>query len=77
MLYQIQNDEQKLIAYVNKTLPEAAQNYHIAQLEIHGLAINIASFTHLLKKVDFDDIMDHLALTHIMKSKMEPVTTKN
>ena len=41
-----------------------------------GLAINIASFTHLLKKVDFDAIVDHLALTHIMRSKVEPATTR-
>ena len=37
-----------------------------------GLAINITSFTHLLKKVDFDPIVDHLALVHILKSKTEP-----
>ena len=30
-----------------------------------GLAINITSFAHLLKKVDFDAIVDHLALVHI------------
>ena len=35
-----------------------------------GLAINIATFSHLLKKVDFDAVVDHLAITHIMKSKM-------
>ena len=40
------------------------------------LAINIASFPHLLKRVDFDPIVDHLALTHIIKSKAEPTTTK-
>ena len=34
-----------------------------------GLAINIASFAHLLKKVDFDAIVDHLALVHILKVK--------
>ena len=38
-------------------------------------SINIASFSHLLKRVDFDAIVDHLPLTHIIKSKMEPVTT--
>ena len=27
--------------------------------------------------MDFDAIVDHLALTHIMKSKIEPVTTRN
>ena len=33
-----------------------------------GLAINVASFVHLLKKVDSDAIVDHLALTHIIKN---------
>ena len=41
-----------------------------------GLAINIASFAHLLKRVDFDAVVDHLALTHIMRSKVEPATTR-
>ena len=35
----------------------------------------MASFLHLLKRVDFDAIVVHLALTHIIKSKMEPATT--
>ena len=37
-----------------------------------GLTIIIASLAHLLKKVDFDAIVDHLALVHILKSKAEP-----
>ena len=41
-----------------------------------GLAINITSFSHLLKKVDFDAVVDHLAITHIMRSKAEPNTTR-
>ena len=41
-----------------------------------GLAINITSFAHLLKKVDFVAIIDHLALVHILKSKTEPVTPR-
>ena len=41
-----------------------------------GLAINIASFAHLLKKVDFDAIVDHFALVHILKSKTEPSTPR-
>ena len=75
-LYQIQNGKPKLIAYVSKRLPEAAKSYSITKLELCGLAINIASFSHLLKRVDFDAIVDHLALTHIIKSKMELVTTR-
>ena len=40
------------------------------------MTINIASFSHLLKRVDFDAIVDHLALKHIIKSKVEPATTR-
>ena len=75
-LYQIQNGKLKLIAYMSKRLPKAARSYSITELELCGLAINIACFSHLLKRVDFDDIVDHLVLTHIIKSKMEPVTTR-
>ena len=51
-LYQIQNGKPKLIAYVSKRLPEAAKSYSITEFELCGLAINIASFSHLLKRVD-------------------------
>ena len=40
------------------------------------MAINIASFAHLLKRVDFDAIEYYLALTHIVKSKAEPAITR-
>ena len=75
-LYQIQNGKPKLIAYASKRLPEAAINYSITELEMCGLAIHIGSFAHLLKGVDFDVIVDHFALTHIIKSKVEPGTTR-
>ena len=75
-LYQIRNGKPKLIAYASKRLPDAAKNYSITELEMCGLAINIASFAHLLKRVDFDAIVYHLALVHILKSKTEPITTK-
>ena len=57
-------------------MPEAAKNYSITELEMCGLAMNIATFLHLLKKVDLDAIVDHLAITHIMRSKAEPATTR-
>ena len=75
-LYQIQGGKPKLIAYASKRLPEAAKHYSITELELCGLTINIASFAHLLKRVDFDAIVDHLALTHIIKSKAELATTR-
>ena len=49
-LYQIQNGKPNLIAYTSKRLPEVAKSYSITELELCGLAINIASFSHLLKK---------------------------
>ena len=73
-LYQIQNRKPKLIANASKRLPEAARNYSITELQLCSLAINIASFSHLLKRVDFNTIEDYLALTHIIKIKVEPAT---
>ena len=40
-LFQFQNEKPGLITYSNKRLPEAACNYSITELEMHGLAINI------------------------------------
>ena len=75
-LYQIQNRKPKLIACTSKRLPDTARSDSTTELELCGLAINIASFSHLLKRVDFDAIVDHLALTHIIKRKVEPETTR-
>ena len=75
-LYQIQNGKPKLIAYSSKSLPEAAHNYSVMELEMCQLAINIASFAHLLRKVDFDAVVDHLVITQIMRSKVEPATNR-
>ena len=57
VLYKIQNGKPKLIAYASKRLPVAAKIYSITELELCGLARNIASFSHLLKGVDFDAIV--------------------
>ena len=57
-------------------LSEAAKNYSITELELCGLVINKGSFFHLLKRVDFDTIVYHLVLTHIIKSKAEPATVR-
>ena len=60
MLYQIQDGKPKLSANGSKRLLEAAKNYSITELELCRLAINIATFAHLLKRVDFDAIVDYL-----------------
>ena len=65
-----------LIAYVSKRMPEAAKNYLITELDVCSLAINIMTFSHLLKKVDFDAVVDHLDIMHSMGSKAEPATVR-
>ena len=75
-MYQIQNGKPKLIAYVSKRFPEAVKSYSITELELCGLAIHMANFAHLLKRVDFDAIVDHLVLTHVIKNKMGPATAR-
>ena len=54
---------------MSKRIPEAAKNYSIKELEMCGLAIHIASFAHLLKREDFDAVVDHLAIMHIIRGK--------
>ena len=76
VLYQIQNGKPKLIAYMSKRLSEAAHNYSFTELEMCGLVINILSFAHLLRKVDFDAVVDHWAITQIMRSKVKPATNR-
>ena len=65
-----------MTADASKRLSEPAKNYSITELEMCRLAINITNFAHLLKRVDFDAIVDHLALVHILKSKTEPATAR-
>ena len=44
------------------------------ELELCGLTINIASFLHLLKRVDFDAIVDHLSITLLkVKQNLQPL----
>ena len=76
LLYQVQDGKPKLIAFTSKRMPEVPRNYSITELEMCGLAINNASVAHLLNRVDFDAIVDNLAIMHIMKSKMEPATNR-
>ena len=75
-LYQHQDGKPRIITYASKRMPEATKNYSITELEMCGLAINITTFSHLLKRLDFDAVVDHLAIMHIMKSKMVPATNR-
>ena len=59
-----------------KDYQKLQKNYSFTELELCRLGINLARFSHMLKRVDVDTIVDHLSLTHIIKSKAEPATIK-
>ena len=48
------------------------QNYSITELDLCGFA----SFSHFLKRIDFDTIVDHLSCAHMIKNKAEPATIR-
>ena len=72
--YQLQNRKPKLTIDTRKRMPEATRKYSITDVKLCGLATNIASFAHQWKKVDFDEKVDHIALTYIAKSMTESAT---
>ena len=74
-LYQIQNGKPKLTVYASKRLPEATKHTPLQNWNYWDwLSIWQAFPTYL--RVDFDAIIDPLALTHIIKSKAEPATVR-
>ena len=66
----------QIIGCVSKRLPPATANYSITELELLGLCVNISQFKHLLAKVDFNCMVDNLALTYIMGNKTETASTR-
>ena len=61
---------------MSKGIPEATKNHSITELDLCGLAFYLASLAHLLKKVDFNAIVDHLDLVNIIKCMIDPVTSR-
>ena len=61
---------------MSKRLPEAARNVFYCRVGNVYFSYKYCYFAHILKRVDFDAIVDHLALMHIIQSKAEPTTTQ-
>ena len=57
-------------------MPPAAIRYCISELELCGLAVNIHSFKHILRNIDFTVVIDHSALLYILNAKREPPTLR-
>ena len=72
----MQEGKAKLIGYASKTLPEACSRYSVTELEMTRLLVNMNLWKNLLKHIEFDAAVDHVAVTQIMKAKTEPATTR-
>ena len=75
-LWQIQEGKPKLLGYASKTLPEASTRYSATELEMTGLLVNMNLWKNLLKHIEFDVAVDHVAVTQILKAKTEQATTR-
>jgi len=75
-LCQIIGNEERVIGYHSKILPEAALRYSVSELEYKGLCINIHAFRNILRSVPFRAVVDHSALVQIQTSKKEPPTER-
>ena len=68
-LWQIQDGFPCLIGYASKTLPPAAANYSVTELEMTGLLVNIHPWHGWTQDAEVDVAMDHKAIVQILKSK--------
>ena len=75
-LWQMQGNQNKLVGYNSKRLPDAVSRYSISELELTGLTSNISGFKHLLSKTEFTVYVDHSALCHILKAKRQAPTLR-
>ena len=75
-LWQRQKGQNRLIGYASKTLQPACQNYGVTELEMHGMVISIKMWALWLGKNEFDCVVDHQAIVHIMKSKDPPASDR-
>ena len=75
-LWQIQEGHPHLIGYASKTLPQAARNYSVTELEMTGLLMNIHAWRGWTQDAKIDVAVDHKAVVQIMKSKDDPVTDR-
>ena len=75
-LWQMQSGQNRLIGYASKSLPEAAQNYSVTELEMKGMLTGMMTWTHVLGRREFDCAIDHQAVVYILKAKTEPPTKR-
>ena len=75
-LWQMQYGKPRLIGYASKSMPPAAANYSVTELEMTGLTINIHLWRFLVYRNEFDCAVDHSAIPYIMKAKTPPASPR-
>jgi hypothetical protein len=75
-LWQIQHSKPRLIGYACKSLPSAAQNYSVTELEMKGMLTGMMLWQNFLGRREFDCAVDHQAVVSIVKAKTEPPTRR-
>ena len=65
-----------MIGYHSKRLPQSARNFHVTELELTGLLVNIHGFMQLLCNRYFEVLVDHKAIEYMIKSKTKSPTTR-
>ncbi len=68
-IFQVQDGNERLIAYHSTALPASAQRMTISELELFGLVINITAFKHILRGTYFECYVYHSCLVQLMASK--------
>ena len=74
-LYQVQDGSPRLIAYTSKEC-QRQQRLLCNRARNVWFGNKYSNLCSLVKRVDFDTVVDHLARAHIMKSKGEPATNR-
>lgn len=62
VLYQIINDEERVIAYASRSLSRAERNYSVVERECLAVLFNIEKFRGFVEGVPFTVITDHYSL---------------
>ena len=75
-LWQYQDGKPCLIGYASKTLPEACSHYSVTELEMTGLLVSMRLWKNILKHRELDAVVDHIAVTQILKAKTEPASNR-
>ena len=68
-LSQEQRGRLMLVGYNSNMLPPTAIKYRISELKLCEVIVNIHSFKHILRNIDFTVIIDHYALLYILNAK--------